>query len=320
MTINPALSGKLTRIDHGNLGPAVLSGDGSTVVYNKWVDDEQWDVFRHRGDRIEQLTTDPRHDISPALSRDGEVVAWSHYSGKEWGQGSWDIQKHVNGKIETIARTAANESDPRVSADGSTIVWVNDDSGSPWGFDVFQEKNGLVSNLTNGGGVNLDPVPNQDGSRIYFRRKVAFNGGDLWMKDETGAIKQITDNELSEDGLTMTLDGHKIAFSQQSKEFDQDIYSFQDKGGNIFVLAGEKKVDESEPCFSGDGSILAYTRRSKGQSPQAMLQENGQSIPITTEGASFWPRLSEDGKTLTFATVEPAGGGKQEVVLYKLER
>ncbi len=314
MTINPALTGRLTRIDQGNLGPAVLSGDGSTVVYDKF-QDEQWDIYRHRGDKTEALTTDPRHDVTPSLSRDGSVVAWSHYSGKEWGQGTWDIQKHVGGKIHNVATEFANETDVRVSADGSTIVWQNDDSGSPWGFDIFQQKNGTVSNVTHGGGVNLEPVPNQDGSRIYFRRKVAFDGGDLWMKDETGAIKQLTDDELPENDLAITADGHMIAFTHEAREGDTDVLTFRDKGGNFEVAAGERKINEMEPSLSADGSVFAYTARQKGKDPVAMLRENGQTLPITLDAPSFWPRLSEDGKTLTFATVE-----KQQVVLYKLER
>lgn len=314
MTINPAVGGRLTRIDQGNLGPAVLSGDGSTVVYDKF-EDEGWDIYRHRGDRLEQLTTDPRHDISPSLSRDGKVVAWSHYSGKQWGEGSWDIQKLVDGKIQSVATGPANETDPRVSADGSAIVWTNDDSGSPWGFDIFQEKNGRVENVTQGGGVNLEPIPNADASRIYFRRKVAFDGGDLWMKDETGAIKPITANELAENDTAITTDGHTLVFSQESREGDADLFRFRDQGGNLEVVAGEKAINETEPSLSGDGQVLAYTQRSRGQDPRVMLQENGQAVPLTLDGPSFWPRLSEDGKVLTFATVE-----KQQVVLYKLER
>lgn len=319
MQINPALAGKLTRIDQGNLGPAVLSGDGSTVVYNKWIDDQQWDVFRHRGDRVERLTDDPRHDISPSLSRDGEVVAWSHYSGKEWGQGSWDIKKHVQGKTLVVADGPAHETDPQVSADGRTIVWTNDDSGSPWGFDIFREQEGKMDQVTSGDGVNTDPLISADGSRVFFRRKVRFDGGDLWMKDEHGTIKPLTDNPESEFDPAISANGRVVAFSQVSREFDDDVFWFHDKGGNVTVLAGEKKVDESEPTLSADGSVAAWTRRSKkpGESrdPQVMLMENGQATPLTVEGPSFWPKLSEDGRVLTFATVE-----QNQVVLYKLDR
>lgn len=312
--MNPAVNGKLTRIDSGNLGPAVLSGDGSTVVFNKY-DGEQWDVFRHRGDRLEQLTTDPRQDVSPSCSRDGNVVAWSHYTGKQWPDGNYDVQKHVDGKIVNVATGRGNESDPRVSADGSTIVWSDDESDSPWGFDIFQEKNGVVSQVTDGVGVNIEPIPNQDGSRIYFRRKVAFDDGDLWMKDETGALKQLTESPIGEWDSVITTNGHTIAFSQDSKEGDRDVFWFHDKGGNVLVLAGEKKAHEVEPALSGDGSVAAYTRRAKGEEPRVLLLENGQATPIATDAPTFWPHLSEDGRVLTFAAVE-----KNEVVLYKLER
>ena len=62
-----------------------------------------------------------------------------------------------------------------------------------------------------------------------------------------------------------------------------------------------------------EAQVLTVTVARDGA--QAMLRENGQTLPITLDAPSFWPRLSEDGKTLTFATVE-----KQQVVLYKLER
>ena len=165
----------------------------------------------------------------------------------------------------------------------------------------------------------MDRLPqiSGDGQRVVFRRRGRFDGGDLYLKDETGTIKPLTANPLAEFTPTLSRDGKVLAWSQsESRDSDSDIYLYNLANGQKEII-GEDGVEERDPALTPGGSLLAYTRMGEGKST-IQLRQNGKTVPLTIDGSSGFPSLSSDGRTIAWRAVDPAN--LSQAVIYKFER
>ena len=317
MQLNPSIQGRLTRIADGNVGRPLLSGDGKTVVYTRWSGDN-WDIERNRDGEMEAVSKHPYHDTSPAMSESGDVGVWSRLTpSTPDGPGSWDLYRWENGETTALAQSSADESEATVTSDGRTVVYTYDDINKTTGYDLHICKDGRCEELTNGGPVDRLPQISGDGQRVVFRRRVRFDGGDLYLKDETGTIKPLTANPLAEFTPTLSRDGKVLAWSQsESRDSDSDIYLYNLANGQKEII-GEDGVEERDPALTPDGSLLAYTRMGEGKST-IQLRQNGKTVPLTIDGSSGFPSLSSDGRTIAWRAVDPADSS--QAVIYKFER
>lgn len=289
MQLNPALPGRLTRLAEGQVSAPRLSGDGRVAVWSEW-NDGDWDLLRWQDGRAEAIGKGPAHDLDPSLSEDGQVVVWTRLH----PDGNSDVMQWRDGEVTTVAGSAANESQARVSGDGRTVVWVHDDLTSPIGFDLYRCHDGQTAPVTQGWEVDLEPTLNRDGSWLYFRRRVDFDGGDLWMRDPGGQLKQVTSSRIQEFGATASAAGNTLVWSQEERG-DHNLYRFTTENTKIVPVADEAGVNERDASVSADGSRMAYTR-----GDQVMLWENGESVALTTSGSNGWPQLSNDGRSVAF--------------------
>ena len=307
MEIRAANFGRLSKVADGNVGRPLLSADGKTVVYTRW-NGSDWDIERHRDGKIEAVSKDPRHDLSPTVSRNGDVVVFSRL---DPGTGNSDLYRWENGQETPLATSAANETYPRLSPDGSTVVYVYDDPNNRTGFDIHRCVDGRCEEVTDGWPVDIEPFQSDDGSRIFFRRKVEFDGGDLWMRDERGTVKQLTFNPTDEFTPTVSGDGNLLAWSQE-RDGDRDLLLYNLSNGQKEVV-GERGVNERDPALSKDGSILAFSRGG-----DIVIRENGQLTQLTQDGENGWPALSADGKVISWVGADPENSGQRAIL--KLER
>lgn len=326
MHINPAIPGTLTRIAAGNLGAPRLSADGSTVVYTQWVNN-QWDVMRWRDGKTEAISDDPHDDVDPAVSADGDMVVWSRYSNLDGGNpdGNFDVYQWQHGVTSPVADTPADEMSPTVSDDAKVVAWVYDDPKLPIGFDIQERKDGKTDFVTTDWPVDIDPFVNQDGSRIFFRRKIELDDGDLWMCDERGDIRRLTDTPWGEWNAVTDAAGKNLSWSEDNTG-NHKLFRYDVDRGLQTLVAAEPGVDHMESTLSGDGSRIAWVRQDRrvGQpsDPQILLSENGQTVPFTVDGINTWPKMSHDGRVFTWLAVESGDGGSgaQTDVIYRFER
>lgn len=316
MKLNPAISGKLTRVATGNLGKPLLSADGSTIVYNRW-NGENWDIERVRDGRMEAVSKHPEHDLSPQISDSGDVVVWARLSEATSDQPSnWDVYRWNDGQESVVAASVADESEPQVSSDGRTIVYTYDDVSKTSGFDLHRCQDGHCEELTTSWPVDTEPQLSGDGKRVVFRRKVQFDGGDLWLKDIDIDPKPLTYDALAEQRPTLSRNGQVLAWSKSaSRESDSDIFTYNLANGQREQI-GEEGVEERDPALTSDGASLAYSR-SDGAHSNIMLRTKGYTLPITVEGQSGWPALSSNGKVIAWKALDPEDSSRS--VIYKFE-
>lgn len=317
MLTTSGLTGRLTRIASGNLGHPRLSADGSTVVYTRWNGDN-WDVERVKDGRLEAVSKSPDHDLEPKVSADGDTIVWSRLSSAtEERPESWDVFQWNSGSTTPLANSPADEDSPDISHDGKSVVYTFDDVEKTIGFDIHRCHSGQCSEVTSGGEVDIHPRISGNGERVFFRRKVRFDGGDVWMKDEDGTLKPLTHNPLPELTPVVSKDGKTLAWTESdSPDSDSDVVMINTALGTKTVI-GESGVDEQDPALAANGSILAYTRAEGGRSA-VMLRENGTTENVSGESFARWPSISEDGKVLVWNAVDPED--PQQTVIYRLDR
>ena len=122
------ITAKPIKLTQGIVGSPRISGDGSTVVWNQIVNDNE-EIMRYRDGKVDCLSHDPRPDMHADLSYDGSVVAWTRFSSvdPQDKQGHWDIVMWKDGQETTLASTRANEMDPVVSRDDVTVRAFRED-------------------------------------------------------------------------------------------------------------------------------------------------------------------------------------------------
>ena len=316
--INPAIPGTLTRVAVGDVGRPRLSADGTTVVYDQWVN-EQWDVMRWCDGKTQALSTDPHHDVDPRVSADGRTVVWSRMFENNDGSTTTftdDVLQWQDGKTTTVAGSDQDEQMATVSGDGKTVAWSYDEPNGAIAFDIQTRKDGVTTSATTGWQVDIDPLLNDDGSRLFFRRKVHLDDGDMWLRDETGKERQLTNDPWGEFDPTIDGAGRTLVWADARKGFDILMQCDVDSGKTQAIQA-EEHVDNSVPSLSVDGHHLAWARRDRksGTDPQIMLSDNGVVTPLTTEGWNSWPSISKDGRVISWINVD----GKTTSI-YRFER
>lgn len=319
MQINPAIPGTLTRVAAGDVGRPYLSADGATVVYNEWKN-EQWDVMRWNDGKTEALSTDPRHDVDPRVSADGRTVAWTRFAQKENGDNlsfANDVVQWRDGETTVVGGTDADEQMAAVSGDGKTVAWSYDEPDGKVAYDIQLRRDGAVTSATTGWPVDIDPILNDDGSRVFFRRKTKLDDGDLWVLDENGKERQLTDDPYGEFDPCIDGAGRTLVWADGRKGYDILMQCDVDSG-KVRALQAEERVDNSVPSLSADGQHLAWARRDRksGGNPQIMLSDNGVVTPLTTEGWNTWPSISRDGRVISWVNVEDG----KNVSIYRFER
>jgi Tol biopolymer transport system component len=314
--VNPAIQGRLTRVATGNVGRPRLSADGSTVVYPRW-NGENWDIERNRDGQMEAVSKDPRNDLSPQVSGDGDVVVFSRYNPESRdGKGSWDVHRWENGKETPVANSSANESDPDISSDGQTVVFTYDDLDKRTGFDIHRCRNGQCEELTTDWPVDTNSQVADGGDRVIFRRKVRFDGGDLWLSDQSGTVKQLTKDGLAEQRPSFSADGTKLAYSKSLDGENEDIFLHNLSNGQLLTI-GAPDTNERDPELSADGSVLVFSQSGNGVSSIVVRDSEG-SQPLTEGGFHRSPAVSADGRVVAWVGVDDKDSSHN--VIYKFER
>lgn len=300
----------ITRLAHGIVGSPRISGDGSTVVWNQVVGDNL-EIMRYRvppgGGRegqVDQLTRNPRADMRASLSHDGSVIAWTRFSSADPSdkQGHWDLVVHQDGKETVVGGTRANEMDAAVSRDGSTVAWSSDIDGTASAWKVVVRKDGKNSDVTGGEGNNAFPVLSGDGSRIFWRN-FSDSGSDLWMRDQDGTCKQLTDDPEAEVKPAVTPDGKTVVYSK-----NDDLFRFDLERSSTTVIADDPQMDEIWPAVSDDGKTIVWTnfdRRKEEVDTQIWQHQDGQNEYLTSlRGLNGFPQLSGDGSKVVWMWVD----------------
>jgi len=189
---------------------------------------------------------------------------------------------------------------PSLSPDGKRLAISTTDI---W---VYEGQRDTMTRLTFGPGASTNPIWSPDGRYILFQAE----GGMFWTRsDGSGKPQPLTQNKNTQYPWSLTADGKRLAFMEQSPETAYDLWIVpleSDAGG---LRAGKPEpylrtpFNEVEGSFSPDGRWLAYSSSESGsfQVYVRPFPNKGGKWQISNSGGleTVWSR---NGRELFFRT------------------
>ncbi len=216
------------------------------------------------GSNIVRLTTNDVHDIYPAISPDGQSIAFARSEGPAVriyvmnadGRGATPLTSGVDDQGVPSADMA-----PAWSPDGGHIVFAGFRSGCEQLF-VMKADGSDVTGLTPCSGADRDPSWSPDGRYIAFQRISDSRRRDIWIveNDGTGATNVTNDEDLADDGApAWSPDSRRIVWaSTRGGGATFQIWVMNRDGSAARQLTNEP-TGAFGPALSPDGTRLAYT-------------------------------------------------------------
>jgi Tol biopolymer transport system component/DNA-binding winged helix-turn-helix (wHTH) protein len=255
------------------------------------------------------LTTYPGSQLQPALSPDGETVAfvWN----RTGNQGHQIYVKAVkSGAPVRVTSGDDQEFSPAWSPDGHSLAFIRQ-SATESMVDVIPALGGSerqvytfpVNSVGEYGGLTWSP----DGGALIFPEQSTPGGTsqlvELSLSSHT--VRQLTFPPANWNGDSMPAvspDGHRLAFARGSEQSTRDIFLMELPNGEPHRITNDDHLilglvwtqDGSNIVFSSNrgGSLALWRVAPNGGAPERDL--------AGTDGA-YWPTLSKQGDLLSYS-------------------
>ncbi|MFN2405402.1 MAG: lamin tail domain-containing protein [Pyrinomonadaceae bacterium] len=249
-----------------NLNPS-LSDDGKVVVFESSANffaggvNDSFHAMRVevRGDPPVFTDVARTRIVSPALSSDGSVVAFSSSEdlvGENFDRNS-EIFLLTGSGLRQITHTSPplTNSHASITADGTLVAFTS--GGDLVVVDAKTEDFSLLAN----GAAN--PKISGDGSKLYYQ-----HDSNLLLIDLKSKLKRIVVSEVPQlalaSGRAVSHDGTRLVYSAEFVENQSQVFLFDARENTTRQLThlGSRTVDVAlQPTISGDGKRVAFATR-----------------------------------------------------------
>lgn len=209
----------------------------------------------------------------PAVSADGQVVAFRGYYGDDEGSYALYVVRADGCGLRRVTRSGAGN--PSWSPDGRWIAFDTSGAGEIW--KVHPDGSGL-SRLIGGGEVRASsPVWSPNGARIAFVRSVP-SGSQIWVTSANGAhpARLHADRGLYDQGPAWSHDGTRIAFATQLWP-RSSIVTMNADGSNTRKLTSRRSTAGNPIWLPGDSGI-AFVRVVGNTEALWAMRPNGRAL------------------------------------------
>lgn len=267
----------------------VLTGNGdffrSTLAFSKSAGENRKDIWlvKPTGRNLRRITSMAGNALSPAWSRDGRFVIFSHVDVRTHGLGVWDT---TTGKVERIRFPGNTVIGPVFMPDNKVAVSLS--TGRNPGIFLLDHKFRRERTMENSASIDVSPAVDDAGTKMAF---VSSRMGNphIFLKDlRTGAVKRITYNGKYNTEPSISPDGTLIAFSRM-----------MGGGHRIFVYDLVKQTEtqvsfgpgsDEQPAFAPDNYFIAFTSTRGGVRQLYLTTRNGgeaKRVPTGNGDAAF---------------------------------
>jgi dipeptidyl aminopeptidase/acylaminoacyl peptidase len=260
--------------------------------------------------RVPCVEVEMGFDISP----DGRRVAFS------WNpQGRWEIYEvplcddstnSMGGERndpQLVSRGPGGKFHPRYSPDGHKLAYTVDfDGGEAYHLFVHDLKTGDVMDLTPHpkGSLQADFSWSPDGKSIAFLSDESGQFDAYVIPATGGEPRLVFDAGYPAWKVRWSPNGNQLAISVEAGGIDFSIFIVKSTdGSDVYRIADESgPIDAGQPCWSPDGTRLAFTSDVHGFNNIGILDLNSHRIQWLTdgEGEKQYPSWSPDGERLAY--------------------
>ena len=240
----------------------------------------EWRADGHALGGPTQVTTHSSEDRDPALSRDGQRLA---FRSDRSGNPDIYVQNLATSELTQVTAHASEDGEPSFSADGSTVYFQSQRSGN---FDIWaQAADGSTSaeQLTTATAGDLLPRVAPGGSQIVYTFGEGGGNFNVFTMRPDGSEKtRVTTNTADDRQGVMDPTGNRIAFRSNR---DNKIWTIRTDGTDEQQLTSGPGSD-SFPTYSPDGRFIAFDSTRAGGSNIWIISTDGSGklYQVTTGG------------------------------------
>ena len=313
---------QITRDGLSNYEPA-WSPDGKRIAFTSR-ENETTAIYLIDLDRSQRtlLYANPQYEDSPvgspAWSPDGRTIAFTSEVRPDTGNGNAEIYI-VNTDLTGFARLthrSRDDTDPAWSPHGNKIVFASNQVGNSEIYVINPDVPTVT--LTATPTPHVIPLPVETMPNYRTRAPVATFVPD---EDATaGKLIRLTQTQDTEGNPTWSPRGDKIAFeclrdgqfANSDEAINPDIHSswvpgdicLMNSDGSGRGRLTDEQGDDSDPAWSPDGNMIAFSSRRGGQRDIYVMNADGSELRRVTddEPDDTGPSWSPDGKEIAFSS------------------
>jgi TolB protein len=250
-----------------------------------------------------RLTLDPANDYDPALSPDGETLAFiSNRSGHE----DLYLMQIQTGSIQNLTNTpTAAEFGPAWSPDGRRLAYMSTGGRSLEVFVMNADGNG-VRQLTDNLGMDRNPEWSPDGTQIAFSSEMDGRDLEIYVMNADGSDpRQLTHAAGADDDPSWSADGSEIVYVQNASSSLEHLAIL-----NLEEAAASEGLSGSRPLTSGPqdfepawhGQFIAYSTIEAGHWYIRVVDTDG----VEVKRIEVFSAESNRGPTWASTTIQVA--------------
>lgn len=242
---------------------------------------ELW-IMRWDGSEQEQLTQHRSIASAPAWSPDGQWLVFTSYLR---GQPQLFLLRPTEGYLKPLPGLPGVNSSPAFSPDGTKVAFAAGESGFT-NIYLLVLASGETTRLTTARAIDTQPAFSPNGRQIVFTSTRA-GSPQLYLMDAEGTnVRRLTFEDSFADEPSWAPDGVRIAYTTKVDNRFQ-VAVFDLRTGQRTVIPGPG--NNESPCFSPDGTLLAFASDRSGRKQIYITDAQGHAIPLTREGNNLQP-------------------------------
>ncbi len=223
------------------------------------------------------LTQHPGEDRNPALSPDGQRIAFESRR-----DGNWEIYllEMGRGELTRLTHNLAFDGAPTWSPDGGRLAFESYRDGN-WEIYVLGLGSGQLTRLTDDPAGDYAPAWSPDGEHIAF---ASWRDGDkeIYLMDADGSNQSnLTNNPGDDEYPAWSPDGQRLAFVSWQDGYTNEIYLIDAEGKNRIRLT-QNDVHDWAPAWSPDGEEIVCASYNKGEPFEVYHEYRGGHYDLMT--------------------------------------
>lgn len=279
------LANDLVQVFTGRPGPFLSR---MAFISDRTGDSELW-VMDWNGDNPKQLTKHSSIALAPQWSPDGKHLVFTSYLR---GRPALFLLTPQEGYLRQLRDEGGVNSSATFSPDGKQIAFASSFDGNV-DIYVMSVDGGGLRRLTTARGIDTQPAWAPNGRQIAFT-STRSGSPQIYLMDVDGTdVRRLSFSGEFHDEPAWSHDGTRIVCTTRVEGKFQ-LTTIDTITGNENILAGPG--NNESPCFSPDGSMLAFSSDRTGEPQIFITDADGVPHQLTTEGKNHSPTWVSAGK------------------------